>query len=153
MTTQERKDRAADLRYQKAYGMTLEEVITLSKSQNDACAICGRPFADKRGCVDHAHRIAKAKIEVVQEGKEFYRATSQYGVANGMTKKEATDALREYLKRKSVRGMLCFICNRMVLGRMDRVAAMTQKTYPVTLENLRNYLMAGDPTNPLLTEN
>lgn len=48
-------DRAADLRLQREYGITLEEYNRVLKYQGGQCAICNREPTNTRLSVDHCH--------------------------------------------------------------------------------------------------
>lgn len=50
------KDRAADLRLQREYGITLAQYNKVLKFQDGVCAICERPPGRTRLSVDHCHR-------------------------------------------------------------------------------------------------
>ena len=49
------KDRAADLRLQRTFGITLAEYNLILKYQKDQCAICHSPPNGRRLAVDHDH--------------------------------------------------------------------------------------------------
>lgn len=57
MTTQSEKDRAADLRLQRTFHITMEEYMKVLRYQNHRCAICKRPVTEfkNRLAVDHRH--------------------------------------------------------------------------------------------------
>ena len=103
-TPQERKDKAADRRYAKQFGVSLEWVKAQELKQSidgvPCCAICSRPRKTKRLAVDHNHRSGK------------------------------------------VRGMLCMMCNRKILGIIERLR--------VCPGWIVKYLEEYDPENPLL---
>lgn len=141
------KDRAADLRLRRTYGITLAEYNLQLKKQKGICAICGRPPKKVRLAVDHNHAVERAKITATPYGDE-YSARAVVGdfvhFARGKTKAEAVGTLRLHLKRMSVRGLLCMICNRKVLGAMER--------FKVRPRDVDAYLKTYDPHNQLVND-
>ena len=114
--TQEQSDRATNLRLQKTYGITLEEYNKLLKVDNGTCWICGRLPGEKRLHVDHDHSWTKTKLEVIKEDG-WYSAFSDYkgrtfSSHGNKSRSEAVLDLKRQLKRASVRGVLCWNCNR-----------------------------------------
>lgn len=55
------KDRAADLRLQREYGITLAEYNTVLKHQKGVCAICKKPPIRSRLAVEHCHRSGRLR--------------------------------------------------------------------------------------------
>lgn len=57
MTAKEKKDRAADLRLRRTYGITLSQYNAILKYQDNRCAICRRSVKEfkTRLAVDHCH--------------------------------------------------------------------------------------------------
>lgn len=144
------KERAADLRLQRTYGITLVEYNQQLRKQKGVCAICGRPPKRLRLAVDHNHKIERTKIVtfLLPEGwvaGAFVTVDGKSGVevsGSGTTKAEAINAVRLKLKRRSVRGLLCMICNRKVLGIMER--------FRIVPARVIDYLCKYDPSNALV---
>jgi hypothetical protein len=148
------KDRAADLRLRRIYGITLAEYNRKLKEQAGRCAICRRPPRKLRLGVDHNHAIERTKVLTAPAnlpgGKAFVASAfvthdGKSGVTvTGLaeTKAEAIAQVKLKLKRRSVRGLLCMICNRKVLGSMER--------FKVRPDAVQQYLQYHDPNNPLV---
>lgn len=121
--TEEEKRRDRNQRLKRLYGITIKEYEYRLANQNGCCAICLKPPATLALSVDHDHKWKYLKLNV-EEGltgvgfvarvkKGEVLLTSPYYILCGIgdTKNEAKAALRERLKRSSVRGLLCFSCN------------------------------------------
>ena len=108
--TQEQLNRAADLRLQKQYGITLAEYDRLAEIHKQGCWICG-VVPVRRLHVDHDHGWKKVIITVKRSGALWHACAwykgNNYAALRG-TKKEAKDRIRGLLKRASVRGLLCY---------------------------------------------
>jgi hypothetical protein len=108
--TQAQLDRDADLRYRKAYNITLKDYEFLDTVGNHGCWICGRPATNNRLHVDHDHGWKKVKIETMKtdEWKAWatYNATTYCGY--GTKKSIAVLSVKRQLLRASVRGLLCY---------------------------------------------
>lgn len=113
------KDEKANKRLLKIYGISLKEYEKLLKLQNGGCYICGKPpKPDKRLHVDHDHSFHKIKISVHKMDKDSI--IGYIGTATGFplegtiatllckSKKEAKIAAKQFIMRKSVRGLLCW---------------------------------------------
>jgi hypothetical protein len=112
------KDKAADLRLRRTYGITLADYKQMLKDQNGVCAICGKPPKEggRNLHVDHMH--TDTKIVATKEGKKLWYAynpatqiTLNVGVFYGRTKTEAVKQTKNGTKRLTVRGLLCWLCN------------------------------------------
>lgn len=148
------KDRAADQRLRRLYGITLSEYNRMLRSQGGRCAICRRPPKKLRLAVDHNHAIERTKVTLfppnlpgIDRGwlASAFIETGKAGIeVNGVgaTKAEAIAMVKQKLKRRSVRGLLCMICNRKVLGAMER--------FKVRPDAVRAYLEQYDRNNPLI---
>lgn len=141
MTT---KDRAADLRLRRLYGITLVEYNRQLKKQGSCCAICRRPPAKNRLAVDHNHKVERAKVTARRSFDVWVATAPSEGVGSYMhtTKAAAVAEVKLILKRRSVRGLLCMVCNRKVLGAMER--------FKVRPDAVIEYLQQYDPANPLV---
>jgi hypothetical protein len=126
---------------QKKYGISLAEYQTLLLAQHGVCAICGAVPRTRALHVDHDHSWKKIKISCskvnhndwvayVSDGQILlsrYRGNS----ATGSSAKEARQYLKDWLQRKSVRGALCYRCNRGLQFYSDS---------PQRMENAAKYL-------------
>lgn len=136
-------DIKADKRYRKLYNITLAEYNEKLIYQHGGCAICGRKPKRNRLAVDHNHAVEKAKIIVSQSAKtKIYTANALGFTHSSLRKDDAVNVIRMYLKRKSVRGLLCMICNRKILGSLERFKVKPIEVY--------NYLKKYDPLNELI---
>lgn len=142
-----KKDKAADLRLQRLYGLTLKEYEDMLAEQGGRCAICRRPPKKVRLAVDHNHAIERTQITVSRKKEKWVALAAVSGVGYGVistTRPDAVIGLRKILKRRSVRGILCFVCNRKVLGPLER--------FKVRPAAVIDYLKKFDPDNPILGE-
>lgn len=55
------QDKAADLRLQRTYGITLAEYNRVLKHQGNGCAICQKPAGSPRLSVDHCHTTGQLR--------------------------------------------------------------------------------------------
>ena len=111
------EDQKRDAYYLKKYGVGLQWYNARFKEQNGCCGICHRPQEQfsKRFAVDHDHGYKKwSMLENWKDVVWFSAATYQQvrTVASGKTKNEAKRNLRQMVKTKSCRGLLCPFCNR-----------------------------------------
>lgn len=145
------KEKAADLRLRRVYGISLDEYNQKLKKQNGGCWICGRPPKKVRLAVDHNHDIAKIKIKTrqVMDGKDnklwiasVFEGSSREVISSSEDRSKAVAAVRLELKRRSVRGLLCMICNHKILGPIER--------FKVAPAKIIAYLLAFDSDNLLL---
>jgi hypothetical protein len=150
----DKKEKAADTRLRKVRGISLEEYNELEKNNNHCCWICGRKVnEDKRLAVDHDHRFDKYKYiaEKTGSGKWTCRAVSKYTIIGPNqivwigneynSSKEAKDALRKVIKRRSIRGLLCFRCNRGLAYWRDNISNMANAIK--YLQSYEDLLMGG----------
>lgn len=109
--------KAADLRLQRTYGISLDEYEKLLAFQDGTCAICGRPPFKFRLNVDHDHRFDRTELRFAKKENGEWQGCS-VGPDNvlytwiGTIKAEGRINLRLQLRRASVRGLLCFQCNK-----------------------------------------
>jgi hypothetical protein len=115
------KDRAADRALRKKYGISLAEYGRMLAEQDFGCAICQKPPGAKRLHVDHDHSFKYARLKTVKVGKLWTAHTATADVvkglvpsviAQGSSKSLAIRAVRDELKRRSIRGLCCWPCNR-----------------------------------------
>lgn len=119
------KEQRRDLYYQKKYGITLVEYNAFFDEQAGVCSICGHPPGRLPLSVDHDHRYKRVKIKATRitmphvigypdtygnwEATATYRG--QHYTAQAPMKFEAVRKVRAQLKKASVRGLLCWLCN------------------------------------------
>lgn len=128
-------DKQTNTRLIKTYGINLEEYEQLLKDQHNACAICKKEPTTRRLHVDHDHSYKYVKIKSTKLMGGYWRAEGIYrGLENtflGFSKGEATKAFRAWSKKMSVRGLLCWPCNRGLQSWRDK---------PELLERAAKYL-------------
>lgn len=123
--TPEQKLRDNNARLLRTYGITQDEYDFMLAEQNGGCKICGSTPKKRRLHVDHCHRIVKTKITAtkVSTGKKsdyYWYAIAEVSPLwdlksqNYRKKSEAVREMRVNLKRISVRGILCFPCNKVI---------------------------------------
>jgi hypothetical protein len=116
-------DQKRDKYYQKKYGVDLVWYCAKLAAQGNSCGICRRPqeMFTKRFAVDHDHSWRRVKIESgknlsASENDHGWFARSFYLGAFIRTerpkKREAIRAMKDRLRAKSCRGLLCPHCNR-----------------------------------------
>lgn len=121
-TADEKRKRAADRRLGKAYGIDTEERERRRKEQNYRCGCCGGPD-DAYGPpnVDHFHFKIRAFRNVhpasLSQGLKWHAQTyDERGfviyVRQGETKAKAIADVKKATLPWSVRGILCFKCNK-----------------------------------------
>ena len=112
------KNHTADLRLRRTFGITLDEYNVRLADQGGVCKICGRPPGTKRLAVDHDHKFDRIKITIIKYGNAFKGSCPTFPSSVlirtyvGITKIEVRKSLRLYLRRKSIRGIICVNCNR-----------------------------------------
>jgi len=116
------KDKAADASLRRNYGITLEEYEAMLAAQGGGCAICGSVAKQRRLHTDHDHKVPKGKILTHKSLTMAVNACdpwvaeavvgSKVYSASAGRKHLAIQSLRKYMKRASVRGILCWPCNR-----------------------------------------
>jgi hypothetical protein len=113
MTPEEKR---LDKYYWKKFGWTFAEIDALEQRQNRVCAICHRPPGKVRLSVDHDHAYDRVKLYIERlpdwSWAAFTDPETASAIAIGESRKEARRMGRFWLRRKSVRGLLCFRCNR-----------------------------------------
>jgi hypothetical protein len=102
--------------YITKFGWTWDEVQNLFNSQNNCCYICKRPQGKLRLSIDHDHAFDRIKLYIERLADwnfaAFLDEASASCIAIGTTKAEARKRGRRELRRRSVRGALCFRCNK-----------------------------------------
>jgi len=108
--------KARDKRLRSSHGISLGEYEHILRLQGGGCWICGRKKKSVSLHVDHDHRARKSKRHTWKRGPHRWRSATEYNgrryVGKGKTKGKAVKSLLKKLKRASVRGILCFPCNR-----------------------------------------
>lgn len=108
------KDRAADLRLQRIYGITLAEYEMMLKRYNGGCWICGKlPKPGRRLHTDHDHAVHKVKVIVGKAENGWYASIPSLSILvyNNVGRKEARIQAKRLARRRSVRGLLCWSDN------------------------------------------
>ena len=117
---------AKDGRLWRTYGIREAERERKEKKQHSKCEVCGKSHNVKGEkltlCVDHDHkaRYVKCMCERYEWGwlaAAVYRGCSFQG--DGKTKSAALKDVRHQLKRRSVRGLICWPCNRAIRAFSD----------------------------------
>jgi hypothetical protein len=104
----------ADKRLRRTYGITLAEYNTRLAEQGGVCAICKRPPGKTRLSVDHDHAVTKTKITKTFEtdwGGWMIGARPYVMPLGYDDKSDGVADVKHKLKRRSVRGILCWRCN------------------------------------------
>ena len=121
--TDAEKDRAKDTRIQRKFGISLADRDARISEQNGKCKICGGSV-DAYGPpnIDHFHfyieiqRISVGNIrpftDFKWEARSFDESGAIFCVRYGRTKKSAKAAVKAVTLPWSIRGILCFKCNR-----------------------------------------
>jgi hypothetical protein len=111
------KDRAADLRLRRVFGITLVEYNNILAAQHGVCKICGRQPAKVRLAVDHDHRFDRIKIKISKfsnlfKGLAYNPFLNVFIELVHPNRKELRKLIKLMLRRRSIRGLLCMNCNR-----------------------------------------
>ncbi len=120
--SQSQKDRAKDKRIQHKFGITLADRDSRIAEQNNKCKICGGPV-DAYGPpnIDHFHFYVKAfrhtdrgmaAINFKWYAQGYDELRRVICVKHARTKDAAVAAVKQELMPWSIRGVLCFKCNR-----------------------------------------
>lgn len=119
-----RFEKRRDKRLRRTYGRSLKWYNKQFKKQGGHCLCCPFvPKTDEGGLplhVEHDHKLAKLKIYVVQIGEWWIAWTAEFTkVKKSRKKKKAIKLLRQWLRRKSVRGLVCWPCNSLIRKSYD----------------------------------
>ena len=121
--TQAQLDQIASKRLEKKYGRDLVWYEDQLKIQGGVCKLCQSPPGTRRLHVDHDHKWTRVKIRTEKSVAGGWRAEGTYrGTTYSCSAKKRNDAInavKGYLKRASIRGLLCFRCNSFVVGFND----------------------------------
>ena len=128
---------------EKKYGITEAEYAQMLSDQDGRCRICGAEPKKRRLCVDHDHYVEKLPVLFLFDFKRdawaaqaYFGATLLVSATGYRDKKSAIDAVKRHLKKLSVRGLLCFRCNK-GLGMFTKARS---KNEPDRLEKAVAYL-------------
>ena len=118
--TQAQLDRETDKRLLKKYGRDLAWYNYQLHMQGGGCALCGSTEKTRRLHVDHDHKWTQVKVETKKLDSGKWQASAFYrGTEYNCFSEKRNLAIREvknYLKQYSVRGLLCFRCNKFIVG-------------------------------------
>lgn len=110
-------DKERNKRLIKTYGITLEEYNQMLQEQGGGCQICKKipEVGAKSLHVDHCHKHKYVKL-VSLKTDDLWTVSCNYRdrlvTANGKKINDVKKEVRQKLKKLSVRGLLCFCCNR-----------------------------------------
>jgi len=129
--TQAQLDKATDQRLKKTYGITLKDYKKLCRVHDENCWICGKPPGTMRLSVEHDHSWKKVKISAEKSGGDGdWVASSVYNgfpyISSDKRRTNAVRAVREEMRRDSVRGVACSWCNRGLRYYHDRPDLLEQ---------------------------
>ena len=133
-------DRAKDRYLRKKYGISLDSYRDMLARQNWVCAICLKPPGKRALHVDHDHAWKKVKITTQKIGSSWHATASYRGMVfwtKDQNKRIAVSATKAQLLAASVRGALCWPCNRALQAFRDK---------PDLMRNAAQYL--DDFQNP-----
>jgi uncharacterized protein YxeA len=118
---------AKDGRLWRTYGIREAERARKEKRQHGKCEVCGKSHNVKGEkltlCVDHDHKARYVKCSTKKCGIASWSAVAEYReetfFGSGKTKSAALKDVRHQLKRRSVRGLICWPCNRAIRAFSD----------------------------------
>lgn len=118
------KEQKRDILYRRKYGLSAAEYDQLLANQGGGCRICHRPPKKLPLSVDHDHNFQRVKIRLKKvelprivgyPPSYHWEATATYRgyefKAYALNQYEARRDVRQQLKRASIRGLLCWLCN------------------------------------------
>jgi hypothetical protein len=95
------EQKSKDKRLRTVYKTTLVAQTALLEEQHNSCALCGRPFTEYRAFQDHWHACCHPSKKM----------TEYCGKCN--------------------RGVLCYLCNKYVIGMLEGVATQGKSPIPI----------------------
>ncbi|SRR6266436_138969 len=109
----------------RIYGRSLAWYNRQLKRQHGHCYCCDFvPKEDEGGLplhIEHDHRLAQLHIFMLQMGTLWIAYTADFGVIKQSHKKRrAFKLMRQWLKRESVRGLVCWPCNSLIRKSYDQ---------------------------------
>jgi len=121
--TMTKKEKRRDKMLRRVYGKSLAWYRHQFKRQGGHCFCCD--FVPEKGKlplhVEHDHRLAKAHVFTVPMGRLWIAFTAEFGVIKQSHKKRrAVRLMKKWLKRKSVRGLVCWPCNSLIRKSYDQ---------------------------------
>lgn len=106
--------KALNRRLIKKYGITLVARDEMEKEQGGVCAICGHPPKTRRLAVDHNHKFKYLRVATFKRAGSWVAVIVISGKPlcfYAAKRNQAIQQAREFAKKESVRGLLCFPCN------------------------------------------
>lgn len=122
---------------QKTHHISQDEYDVMFAEQGGCCKICGRvPKPGGRGLhVEHDHAIARlkvtAKMVVASVWVAMVPAWLDAPIFNGASRDDVKKQAAHWLYRKSIRGLVCWLCNAGLKSFFDN---------PVALRSAADYL-------------
>ena len=101
-----------DLYLRRHYNLTLEEYNEMMAEQGSVCALCGHPPKSRSLSVDHCHRYVKQAIHSQKVDSGLWKAWTETMWEYGHSHGDAVQKIRRRMLRKSIRGLLCYRCNK-----------------------------------------
>lgn len=139
--TVEQRRHKRDLYLRRTHGISLKEYNQMDKKQHYRCKLCRRPPKNLPLAVDHWHWLARRKVVSKKKGK-YWVATVPELLPAGIkirekykVRRKAIKAAKLYLRRISVRGLLCWHCNTALQKFRDNFLIMKRAS-----EYIRHYL-------------